>query len=177
MPHTYKPSLEGPPLAKAYILATFNDRDALLNAHKDMTSQFGGIDYQTKAYPASGFLSPYQLSYRYVSVLCFDRPIKREELVDFRQRSMLIESKHRDKHLPRIELDPGYLTPYSVVHTVLSDGFHHIYLYGGIYAESLYYFEKNSFRPYTHTQKYLHATKAIISAFNDIRMIHLVDQA
>ena len=175
MGRNWKPPLSSPSPARAYLLLAFNDRDIFFQVRKELISQFGPIEYETEDYPAGHWLSSYGSSYRSLRILSFERLVKREELVDIRKRTLSIESRYQSKGLPTIELDPGYLSPYIVVRTALDEDFHRIYLYAGIYAESLLQFEKLSFRPFSHTQNYF-CQKEIIAVFNDIRLIHLCDK-
>ena len=175
MSRNWKPPLCFPAPARAYLLLAFNDQDISFQVRKELISQFGRIEYETRDHPAALWVSNYGLSYRLSRLLSFERLIKREELVDFRKRTLSIESRYQSKAMPTIELDPGYITPYTVVHTVLAEDFHRIYLYAGTYAESLLRFEKLSFRPFAHTQKFF-CQKELLAAFNDIRLIHLSDK-
>ena len=171
-----------PPLARSYLLLAFSDKDLLPQLRKELISYFGPIEYETEDYPAAHWLSSSGLTYSWIRFFSFEKLIKREELVHFRERTLKVEGLYQKRKkanspsLPLIELDPGYLSPYTVVHTALIEDFHRIYLYAGIYAETLLRFEKHSFQPFPHTQRYF-CQKEILSVFNDMRLIHLSDKS
>ena len=70
--------------------------------------------------------------------------VAREELVDIRKKTLAIEATHQHEGFPLLELDPGYITEYTAVRSSIEDDFHRIYLFHGICAETLYYFQNSS---------------------------------
>ena len=170
----WSPIIEKPKPVRSYLLVAFSDTDLFLKARKDIVASYGAIEYESEIFSALSWKSAYTLEHRYLNLLCFEKLIKREELVSLRQRSITIETKYQKNNLPQIELDPGYVNLYSVVHSTLTEDFHTVYLYGGIYAENLYFFEKLAFRPFSHTQEYF-SRKEILASFDDIRRIYEAD--
>lgn len=165
----------GPSPARPYLLAAFDDADAFLSLRKDVEKRFGPADYESVAVSGDTRESLYGfLPRRMVRVLSFRRPIAREELVDVRQSCLAIETKHQLHGRPVVELDPGYVSEFTVVRTTLAEDFHRIYLYGGVFAETLFYFERLSFRPQIHTPQFFRK-KEVVSVFNDLRLIHMAE--
>ncbi len=174
MPTSWKHPISTPPQVRSYILIAFNDMTSLLSLRKDLIAKFGPIEYETENFSAKTWRSNYNLYFNHIRLLSLKTLIKREEIVRFRKQTMTLESKYAKEGPPSIELDPGYLSQHLVVRTELQEDFHRIYLYDGIYAETIFKFIKSSFSPLEHTQEYFH-NKEIINAFNDIRLIHLSD--
>ena len=174
MSNKWKPLLQSPSLERAYVLASYNESETelFLRIRKQLAMQFGKIDYETQTKAIISWNADYGSHHSLVRIISFEHLVKREQLVQLRQSTLLLEKQHQTQSLPLIQLDPGYVTQFTVVHTTLTEDFHRIYLYGGIYAETLLYFEKLSFRPFSHAPKHFHH-KEMITAFNDIRTIGL----
>ncbi len=168
----WKPPLSEASRGRAYILAAYDDRDAFTRLRSELESNFGAIEYESEPFPAEMRISSYGFPRRFAHIISFMRPVAREELVDMRRRTLGLESRRQKEGRPLVEFDPGYVVEFSVVRSSLVEDFHRIYIYGGIFAETLYYFDKFSFCPYNHTETFFRR-KSIISAFNDIRLIHL----
>lgn len=171
----WKPPLADASVGRPYVLCAFDDLEAYNGIRKDLESRFGKIDFETDNISGDTLQSQYgALPRRMVRVLSFGRPAAREELVDIRRRSLAIETKHQSHGRPLVELDPGYVVEFAVVRTALAEDFHRIYMYGGVFAETLYYFERLSFRPQIHTAQFFRR-KEVLGVFNDLRLIHLAD--
>lgn len=171
MSAVWKPPLPNPSSGRAYILAAYDDPEIFARLRSELQSNFGTIEYESASFSAEARISPYRSPRRLAHIVSFKRPVAREELVDMRQRTLGMETRRQRQGAPLIELDPGYVVEFSVVRTSLIEDFHRIYIYGGIFAETLYYFEEFSFCPYSHTETFFRR-KGVISAFNDIRLIH-----
>ena len=163
------------PLARAYILCAFNESEIFFQIHKELKSRFGLTEYETDIHSITFWESSYNLNFDKLKIISFNRLIRREELVDFRKQCLQIEMRFQKMGRPDIELDPGYLTQNSVIHTSLFDYPQNIYLYGGIFAENLMYFENNTFKANSHTGEFF-KRRDVISTFNDLRIIHLSDK-
>ena len=156
----WKPPLTEPSLARPYLLCAFDDLEVFSKLRKDVEARFGPIDFESESLSADSLLSQYgAMTRRMARVLSFRRPVAREELVDLRRKSLAIETRHQAHGRPLVELDPGYVVEFAVVRTALTEDFHRIYLYGGIFAETLYYFERLSFRPQIHTAQFFSAQR------------------
>jgi hypothetical protein len=130
----------------------------------------GHISY-TPALPGAFPLSDAQ-NFR---IFSFKRPIAREEQVDIKKKVLSIQTHFQENGRLLIDMDTLCLTENSIIRTVLKEKSHTVYLYGGIHAENLYYFEKHSFIPWPHSP-YPYRMRNIIQAFNDIRMIYMMDK-
>jgi len=175
MPEKWKPTLSEPQGARLFCACYFDEGDAYLSAKKKLDSTFGKPDYESQSIPTELLMPLYTNMARHtLRFLSFRRPIGREELVDVRRKTLSIELGLQQTGRPLVEIDPGYVTEFTVVRTSLKDDFHHIYLYGGIFAESLLYFESGSFRPFLFTPE-LYRMPAVLAAFNDLRLIHVTE--
>lgn len=173
MARKWKAPLAEPAPARGYLLAAYDDAEAYAEARKLVAKRFGRIDYETQPIAATERESLYGLpARREARVLSFERPVGREEMVDVRRKTLSLENELQRQGRPMVELDPGYVAEFIVVRTAIADDFHRIYLYGGIYAETLFYFEKLSFRPFLHTAPFFRE-KEMLAAFNDLRLILL----
>lgn len=160
-----------PNSARAYLSASFDDGDDFQVVRKDLNAAFGEIDYETESLFSFSGLLPVDLTARkIIRILSFRRPMGREELVDMRKRCLQIETKRQRDGRPMVDLEAGYVTDYNVIRSMLEDDFHRIYLFGGIYAEVLYFHEKMSFRPFPHTPDF-YKKQDSITIFNDLRFI------
>lgn len=172
---SWKAPYAKPSSARPYILCACDDLEALETVRKDLTVRFGAIDFESGTISGETRQSLYgSLPRRIVRVLSFNRPVSREELVDTRRRSLAIETRHQKQGRPIVELDPGYVVEFSVVRTSLAEDFHRVYVYGGVFAETLYYFERLSFRPQIHAEQFFRR-KEVLGVFNDLRLIHQAD--
>lgn len=159
--------------AKAFVLAIYDDGELFQQSREEIIRRIGKVDYETPEFSAELRESEYdQPRRRLARALSFRRPIGREELVDMRRRCLAIEARRQRAGAPLVELECGYVTLYQVVRTTISEDFHRIYLYSGIFAEACLYFEKLSFRPFLYTSAFLRQQECL-SAFNDIRLILL----
>lgn len=167
----WKPPIAEPSAGRLYIAANYDDPELYAQAKQELAKAFGRVDYQTAVMDAEGFISPYaKIAYGSFRVLSFERLVGREELVDVRRKTLQWESRVQKSGRPLIELDPGYVCPYTVVRTALSEDFHRIYLYHGIFAETLYRFEQMAYRPFDHTPEFYRRAD-VMTSFADMRLI------
>lgn len=175
MAKKWEPVLFKPPPARLYIAVSFDDPDIFFKIKKELVSQFGKIDYESNSLPTDGLTPLYNVvPRRTFRLLSFQRMIAREELVDIRKKTLTVESAHQHEGFPLLELDPGYITEYAAVRSAIEDDFHRIYLFHGISAETLYYFQDSSFVPTPHTPKF-YQNRDTITFFNDLRLIHATE--
>ena len=167
----WRPPIEEPDPCRLYVALAYDDPASYFQVKKDLERQWGGVDFETEAGSSDGWQPLYGgVARRLVRFLSFERPIGREELVDIRKRTLGLEAKYQFEGRPLLEIDPGYVTKYSVVRTGLIEDFHRIYLYHGMFAESLLYYEKMSYRPWTHTPDFFRQ-EDVVTVFNDLRVI------
>ena len=168
---TWKPKIIEPAPCRIYIAALFDDLQRYFDVKKELEGRLGTIDYNTESMDSDSLPSLYGgISRRHVRFLSFARPSGREELVDLKKKILAIETKFQSEGRPQVELDTGYVTEFSVVRSSLEDGFHSIYLYGGIFAETLYFFENFSFHPVQGIPTFYYK-KEVVTVFNDLRLI------
>lgn len=173
MGRKWKPRLSEAGSARPFVVAAFDDLEAFFQVRRELEKQFGSIEYEADSITGNVPDSLYEpVARRLCRIVSFARPIGRDEIVDVRRRTIQIESKRQYQGRPLVELDPGYVAEFSVVRTALSEDFHRIYMYGGVFAETLYYFERLAFRPYPYTPEFFRH-RDVIAAFNDIRLIHV----
>ncbi|MCE9596620.1 MAG: DUF4416 family protein [Spirochaetia bacterium] len=176
MAEKWKPILSEPRAARLYIACFFDDAEPYLSMKKSLESAFGKSDYESQSIDTDLLMPLYtNIARRVLRILSFRRQVGREEIVDVRKRTLGLEAGLQQVGRPLVELDPGYVTEFTVVRTSLKDDFHHIYFYSGIFGESLYYFENASFRPFLQTPEF-YRSEAVIAAFNDLRLIHVTEQ-
>ena len=168
----YRPVLTEPPAARAFVVAAFDEHLYFEAAQRDIEKAFGPIDYRTDQiyYPIPLREGVGEKSFRSSVILSFSRPVGGEELVDLTLRALEIETRHQSQGRPHMQLEVGYLTRYIAVRTDLAEDFHRIYLYSGIYAENIYFFQKNSFR-YRESAPLYYQRKEAVTAFNDLHLI------
>lgn len=169
----WKPELAEPDAARMYIACGYDDPNALDEMRRRVTSEFGTIDFEAKTDTLDPVPSLYSFPEReHMHIFSLARPIGRHEMVDIRKRCLALEYRFQEYGLPKVELDPGYITEYVAVRTALEDDIHRIFLYGGVYAETLLYFERYSFRPFLHSPEF-YRNAEVLALFNDMRLIHI----
>ena len=173
MAKKWKPPIREVTPARPYVALVFDDPNVYVQARDELIGYFGHLDYETAPISTESLQSPYfPVTRRAVRFVSFERQVGREELVDMRKKTLQIEMRYQHEGRPLVELDPGYVSEFSVVRTALEEDFHRVYLYHGIHAEPLYYFEKLSYRPLIHTPEFFRK-KEIVIVFNDLRVIHM----
>jgi len=167
----WKPKIIEPSLCRIYIAALFDDLQRYFDVRQELESRLGKIDYNTESMDSDVLPSLYSnISRRHVRFLSFERPSGREEIVDLKKKTIAIETKFQSEGRPQVELDLGYVTEFSVVKSSLEDGFHRIYLYGGVFAETLYTYENYRFEPVRGVPAF-YSRKEVVTVFNDLRHI------
>ena len=167
----WKARFTRPPAARLFLLVAFDDLEVLGSVRPLLEKKFGRLDYETGSLPARERPSPYGLdARRLLRIFSFKRLVGRDELVDIRRVCSRLERKLARAGRPLVELEPGYVSASNVVLASLQEDLHRLYLYGGVFAEVLYYFERIGFQPLSYTPSFCRQ-KELKTAFNDIRMI------
>ena len=83
----------------------------------------------------------------------FRKTIDPGTLCDIKLRTNDIEELLSTEGKRNMNLDPGYLTPYSVVLASTKNYAHRIYIGKGIYAEVTLLFRDNRYQPYLFTYR------------------------
>jgi len=159
-----------PSAARPYALIYFNDALAFAAAKKSLEKYFDKSDYETKPFSAEKAKFKEEV-FTQAAIVSFQRPVGRDELVDMKMKTSAMEDKFKASKKRVFLIDPGYVSQYNVIHTSDEDDFHRIYLYNGIFAETILYFERLGFRPFAHTPSF-YMEPPVITAFNDIRIVH-----
>lgn len=172
----WKPLFEKSKYARLFIICAYNpeNQSSMEKVKKKLIGFFDKIDYEIHFQSLLSVPSLYLAGKEYAMyhLLSFERQIHREELVDIRIKTLHIEKNNQKNGFPLVELDPGYVTDQNVVRSSLIEESHKIYLYKKIFAETLYYYEKGSYKPFIHTPKFFRSPD-IITTFNDLRLIYV----
>lgn len=172
MARKWKPAVEEPTPARPYTAVIFDDPEAYIQGRRDLETIFGPSDYESPPLPTIGLESYYGIYTRdRIRFLSFLRQVGRDELADLRKKTVKVEMRHQHDGRPLILIDPGYVTEYTVVHTALEEDFQRIYLFHGIFGETIYYYENSTFQPFPHVPEFYHH-RDVITVFNDLRLIH-----
>jgi len=166
----WKPVLHEPPPCRIFCVALFDDLQRFVEVKRRLESQFGSIDYSSEAIEIGALPLSGTIPRRHARMVSFERPAGREELVDLKKRTLSIEGEFQAEGHPLVQLDIGYVAPSSVVRAHLLDEPHRVYLYSGVYGESLLHYDRFSFRPFPHTEEF-YCQKEILLVFNDLRLI------
>ncbi|MDH5656366.1 MAG: DUF4416 family protein, partial [Spirochaetia bacterium] len=165
----WKPNIVEPPPCRVFIAAYFDDLQRYVDVKKEIEKGFGEVDFTSESLDSDSLPSVYKgVSRRHVRFLSLKRPSGREEIVDLKKTAIGIETKFQSEGRPSVELDIGYVTDSSVVRSSLEDGYGRIYIYGGIYAETLYYFENYTFHALQGLPLF-YFKKEVVTVFNDLR--------
>ncbi len=172
----WKPPFEKEKLARLFIVCGYDseNNNYLEKIKKKLEDFFNKIDFEIHFTPLIPIPSLYfaNKEFEIYHLLSFERPIAREELVDIKLKTLAIELQFQKNGFPIVELDIGYVTDNQVIRTSLFEENHKIYLHKNIYTETLYYFDKGSFKPFIHTPKFFRSPD-IITTFNDLRLIYV----
>ncbi|MFN3603647.1 MAG: DUF4416 family protein [Leptonema sp. (in: bacteria)] len=178
MAKKWKPLFENSKLARLFIICAYDpeNQSYLDKIKKKLVGFFDKIDFEINFASLLPVPSLYTIhrEYSMYHLLSFQRLISREELVDIRLKTLSIELQNQKDGFPLIELDPGYVTGEQIVRTSLIEESHKIYLYKKVFAETLLYYDKGSFKPFIHTPKFFRSPD-IITTFNDLRLIYVTN--
>ena len=166
------PEPSEPSLAKAFVIASFVNLDEkeinLEIVEKQLSSVLGVIDYKSTLLNSRLKKELYGHPNSQSKILGFEGVIARKELVYLAQQVYKIQKNRHKKQ--KVELELGYVTEFSCVLSALEETRNRIYLYNGVFAENIYFYEMMSFRVFPHTSLYFKQTK-VITVFNDLHMI------
>lgn len=100
-------------------------------------------------------------------ILAFKRRINREELPEMKQKCIQITNSF-SKLDSSVKIIPGYQTLYNTIIASVTDDFHKIYLFHGIYAEVVYKYESRQLIP-TDTSPQFFINKDVIYYYSNLR--------
>ena len=100
-------------------------------------------------------------------ILAFKRRINREELPEIKQKCIQITNSF-SKLDSSVKIIPGYQTLFNTIVASVTDDFHKLYLFHGIYAEVVYKYESRQLIP-TDTAPQFFVNKDTIYYFSNLR--------
>lgn len=163
-----------PPKVKLFIGIIYESEEILAMAEKTLVRKYGEIDFRTMRIPFTS--TEY---YQYIGknlhkvFMSFEKPIKRERIVDIKLFTNRLEKKlsksREDKR--RINIDPGYLTLSNIFLASCKDYFHRVYLGKGIYLENEFRYVEKRFQSWEWTYPD-YKKQEYLSFFYNIRRIY-----
>jgi hypothetical protein len=171
MAKRWKPELQEPPPCRYFTAIQFDDLQIFFKIRPHLSALFGPVDYDSEAIGLKPIPAhPGEMTRRHARVLSYGRPSGREEIVDLTKRVLTIREETQSEGRPKFDIDVAYLTEYSVIRSSMTDGFHSVYMYGGIYAEPICYFEKFAFHGFEHTVPF-YRQKEMLLILSDLRIL------
>lgn len=162
--------LERPAGASFFLILSYEKEDVLFELKNLGEKRFSKILYESLLLPKwvpDETEREYAYPGRYTKVLSFKQRIHREELVEKKKECLELQSFLQKKD-PSALLIPGYVTSHNIVIAKSKDDFHRMYLFQGVYAETVYYFSRGQLLPLPSTQSYF-KEKDVIYFFNTLR--------
>ncbi|MCG6148916.1 DUF4416 family protein [Leptospira levettii] len=162
--------LERPAGASFFLIVSYENEDTLFELKNLSEKRFSKILYESLVLPRwIPDESEREFSYpgRFTKVLSFKQRIHREEIVEKKKDCLEFQSILQKKDLSTL-LIPGYVTSHNIVIAKSKDDFHRMYLFQGVYAETVYYFSRGILQPLPSTQNYF-KEKEVIYFFNTLR--------
>jgi len=127
-------------------------------AHKSGLLDFDFTDYYEREMGA-------HLTRQFIS---FEKPVRPETLKEAKITSNELEARLSVEGKRRVNVDPGHLDLSKLIVASTKDATYRVYLDGGLYAQSMLYYEKGSYRPWPWTYAD-YRTEFAISFFNKVR--------
>jgi hypothetical protein len=146
------------------------DRIRLDRAKVVLSEWFGSIDRESELIPFD-FTDYYQkeigpsLIRQYIS---FKELIAPEGLAAIKLTTNRLEDDFREGGKRKVNLDPGYLDLSKMVLATTKDATYRVYLKDGIYAQSTYFFQSGTYRPWEWTYAD-YRTRVALNFFNQAR--------
>ncbi|EMJ54001.1 PF14385 domain protein [Leptospira interrogans serovar Valbuzzi str. Duyster] len=139
-----KEKLNRPPGAAFFIVVTFEEAEIFYSIKTRSEKKFSATLYESNPMPTwkepdVDFWNSFPG--RNTKILSFKRRIHREELPSIQKECLLIQNSAVEKDRG-VRIFPGYLCNHSVVISSIQDDFHRIYLFNGVYAETVYNYQK-----------------------------------
>ncbi|EOQ88078.1 PF14385 domain protein [Leptospira yanagawae serovar Saopaulo str. Sao Paulo = ATCC 700523] len=162
--------LERPAGASFFLILSYENEDTFFELKNLAEKRFSKIMYESVILPKwVSDETEREFSYpgRYTKVLSFKQRIHREEIVEKKKECLEFQSLLQKKDLSTL-LIPGYVTSHNIVIAKSKDDFHRMYLFQGVYAETVYYFSRGQLTPLPYAQSYF-KEKDVIYFFNTLR--------
>ena len=135
-----------------------------------LAGRFGPVDFESETFPFN-FTSYYVkelgkgILRRFIA---FKNLVDPGELAAIKLETNRLEEELSEEGRRTVNLDPGYLDLSKLVLATTKDATYRVYLGRGIYAQSTYYFQDGSYRPWEWTYAD-YRTPAAIDFFNRVR--------
>ncbi|MCW7462620.1 DUF4416 family protein [Leptospira limi] len=162
--------LERPAGASFFLIVSYENEDTLFELKILSEKRFSKILYESLVLPRwIPDESEREFAYpgRFTKVLSFKQRIHREEIVEKKKDSLEFQNLLQKKDLSTL-LVPGYVTSHNIVIAKSKDDFHRMYLFQGVYAETVYHFSRGILQPLPSTQNYF-KEKEVVYFFNTLR--------
>ncbi|TGK37465.1 DUF4416 family protein [Leptospira gomenensis] len=133
-----------PPGASFFIVVAYEEAETFYWIKTKTEKKFSATLYESNPMPSwkdSDADLWNQFPGRHTKILSFKRRIHREELPSIQKECLGIQNSAWEKD-PGVRIFPGYLCNHSVVIASVRDDFHRIYLFNGVYAETVYNYQK-----------------------------------
>ncbi|MDV6235314.1 DUF4416 family protein [Leptospira ellisii] len=139
-----KEKLVRPPGACFFIVVAYEEAETFYRIKAKTEKKFSATLYESNPMPA--WKDPdadlwNQFPGRHTKILSFKRRIHREELPSIQKECLGIQNSAWEGD-PGVRIFPGYLCNHSVVISSVKDDFHRIYLFNGVYAETVYNYQR-----------------------------------
>ncbi len=138
------------PVSVKLVVSVISPEDRLFSAVFDeLAGRFGEMDYMSRLLPFA-FTDYYQgelgsgLKRRFVSYLDLIAP---ERLPDLKIYTNSVEDQFSEGGKRRVNIDPGYLTPFHLILGTGKSYAHRPYLRSGIYADLTLIYKDKMFQP------------------------------
>lgn len=139
---------------RRFVGIIYNTQSRINDCINQLESEFGPILVSSQIYDFDGtdYYENEMGEILYRKFISFQKLIKRDEIVETKLFTNMLEEKHCNSDKKRtINLDPGYLAP---EHLILATGkgyYHRPYLGKGVYADLTLAYQGNSFKTFEWT--------------------------
>ncbi len=135
-----------------------------------LQERFGPVDLESKVFPFD-FTSYYEREMGegiLRQFLSFENLIDPGDLAAIKTETNRLEAELSKEGKRTVNLDPGYLDLSKLVLATTKDATYRVYLGEGIYAQSTYYFQDGTYRPWEWTYAD-YRTPTAVDFFNRVR--------
>jgi len=153
-------------------LLASND-EALMGAKKIISAEFGQIDHESQIIPF--IFTHYYNEEMGENILrqfvCFERFVPPQYLWKIKHRTIELENAEKIGAKRVMNLDPGYLTLYSLVLASTKEACYRVYIEKGIYGQPMLQYKKGKFAPFEFTYPD-YSDERTLFFFNEVRQIY-----
>jgi len=140
---------EEPAPVKLFVAVLWREQDALAAVREPLVQEFGETDFESPPVPfdVTDYYAPEMGAPLFRSLLCFERTISPQSIVDVKLLTNALEGELADETgRRRVNLDPGYMDFHKVVLPSAKYGGQKIYLDRGIWADPTLRYTKGRFQ-------------------------------